>query len=91
MEHLLRWGLLALLILVLGYMGVGLFVAARLTTSVRQLTEQTPAAEGLVFQEVGFESSDGLPLKEWYDTLDGEAFGSQMSPVRYSVLLIPGI
>ena len=47
-------------------MGIGLFVAARLTSPVRQPIEQTPGDEGLDFQEVGFESTDGLDLKGWW-------------------------
>jgi fermentation-respiration switch protein FrsA (DUF1100 family) len=65
-EHAFRWGLLALVILALGYLGVGLFVATRLTAPVRQPTEQTPTDEGLDFQEVVFESTDGLSLKGWW-------------------------
>ena len=63
---LLRWCLLALVILALGYLGVGLFVATRLTAPVRQPIEQTPTDEGLDFQEVGFNSTDGLGLKGWW-------------------------
>lgn len=66
MEQVLRWVLLTLLILALGYLGIGLFVATRLTAPVRQPTEQTPADEGLDFQEVGFKSTDGLDLKGWW-------------------------
>ena len=66
MKQALRWVLLALLVLTLGYVGVGLFVATRLSAPVRQPTEQTPADEGLDFQEVSFESSDGLALKGWW-------------------------
>ena len=66
MEHVLRWGLLVLVILILGYLSVGLFVAARLSSPVRQHDEQTPATEGLNFQEVEFESTDGLGLKGWW-------------------------
>jgi dipeptidyl aminopeptidase/acylaminoacyl peptidase len=65
-EHALRWSLLVLVVLTLGYLGVGLLVAARLTTPVRQQTEQTPADEGLDFQEVDFQSTDGLDLKGWW-------------------------
>jgi hypothetical protein len=65
-EHALRWGLLTLVVVALGYLGVGLFVAARLTTPVHQRTEQTAADEDLDFQEVGFESADGLSLKGWW-------------------------
>jgi dipeptidyl aminopeptidase/acylaminoacyl peptidase len=66
MEHALRWVLLALAILALGYLGVGLFVATRVTGPIRQPTEQIPADKGLDFQEVSFESSDGLDLKGWW-------------------------
>jgi hypothetical protein len=65
-KHANRWGLLTLAVLALGYLGVGLFVAARLTVPVRQPTAQTPADEGLDFQEVGFESTDGLALRGWW-------------------------
>ena len=66
MEQAFRWGLLALVILTLGYLGVGLFVATWLTTPIRQPTEQTPTDEGLDFQEVVVESTDGLSLKGWW-------------------------
>ena len=60
------WVLLTLTVLVVGYFGVGLFVATRLSAPVRQPTEPTPADEGLDFREVGFESTDGLGLKGWW-------------------------
>ena len=66
MEHAIRWALLAPLVLALGYLGIGLYVATRLSTPVRQPTEQTPTDEGLDFREVGFESTDGLALKGWW-------------------------
>jgi uncharacterized protein len=72
-EHTLRWALLALVVLTLGYFGVGLFVATRLSAPVRQPTEQTPADEGLDFQEVGFESTDGLTLKGWWIPEEGSS------------------
>jgi uncharacterized protein len=72
-KQALRWVLLALAVLVLGYFGTGLFVASRLSTPVRQLTEQTPADEGLDFQEVGFESTDGLDLKGWWIPEEGSS------------------
>ena len=70
MEHPLRWILLALVVLALGYLGVGLVVATRLSASVRQPTEQTPADEGLDFQEVGLDSTDELGLKGWWVPYD---------------------
>jgi hypothetical protein len=48
--------------LALGYLSIGPFVAARLSAPIRQTMEQTLAAEGLDFQEVGFESTNGLDL-----------------------------
>ena len=55
-----------MVVLSLGYLGIGLFVANRLTSTVREPTEQTPADEGLDFREVGFRSTDGLALKGWW-------------------------
>jgi uncharacterized protein len=66
MEHALRWVLLALVVLALAYLGVGLFVATRLSAPARQPVEQTPASEGLDFEEADFESTDGLTLKGWW-------------------------
>ena len=73
MEHALRWSLLALVILALGYLVIGLFVANRLSAPVRQPIEQTPADEDLDFQEVGFESSDGLALQGWWIPEEGSS------------------
>jgi hypothetical protein len=41
-------------------------VASKLTATVRQPTERTPADEGLDSQEVTFQSTDGLDLKGWW-------------------------
>jgi fermentation-respiration switch protein FrsA (DUF1100 family) len=65
-EHVIRYALLTLVVLALGYLGLGLLVATRLSTPVRQPTEQTPTDEGLDFREVGFESTDGLRLEGWW-------------------------
>jgi len=62
-----------LVVLSLGYFGIGLFVATQLSTPVRQPSEQTPVDEGLNFQEVGFESTDGLALKGWWVPGDGSS------------------
>ena len=71
MEHAVRWVLLAPVVLALGYLGVGLFVAIRLSSPVRQPVEQTPADEGLEFRQVAFQSTDGLDLKGWWVPGDG--------------------
>jgi uncharacterized protein len=69
----LRWVLPTLVVLALGYLGIGLFVANRLTSTVREPTDQTPADEGLEFQEVGFRSTDGLALKGWWVPGEGSS------------------
>jgi pimeloyl-ACP methyl ester carboxylesterase len=82
MEQVLRWALLALVVLALGYLGISLLVATSLTSPVHQPTEQTTADEGLDFQEVSFESTDGLALKGWW--VPGDA------PSR-AVILVHGL
>lgn len=62
-----------MVVLTLGYLGIGLFVATRLTATARQPTEQTPADEGLDFREVGFRSTDGLALKGWWVPGEGSS------------------
>lgn len=62
-----------MVVLALGYLGIGLFVATRLTATARQPTEQTPADEGLDFREVGFRSTDGLALKGWWVPGEGSS------------------
>jgi alpha-beta hydrolase superfamily lysophospholipase len=62
-----------LVVLALGYLSVGLFVAARLSSPVRQPTERSPAHEDLDFQDVSFESTDGLALKGWWVPGDGSS------------------
>lgn len=66
MKRALRWTSLALVVLALGYLGIGLFVATQLTAPVREPMERTPADAGLDFREVSFESSDGLDLEGWW-------------------------
>ncbi len=65
MKRSFRWALLTLVVLVLGYLGISVFVASRLTASVHQPMERTPEDAGLDYSEVGFESSDRLNLKGW--------------------------
>ncbi len=63
MKRALRWASIALVVLVLGYMGIGLFVASQLTTPARQPLEGTLADEGLNVKGVSLESCDGLDLQ----------------------------
>jgi uncharacterized protein len=77
------WVPLTLAVLVIGYLGVGLVVAARLSAPDRQPEEHTPAAVGLDhYREVSIQSTDGLELAGWW--VPGN------DPSR-AVVLIPGI
>ena len=70
MRRTLRWALLALVILAVGYLGVGLLVATQLTVPYRQTVERALAGGDLDFSEVSFESSDGLDLEGWWIPAD---------------------
>src|SRR5918999_5025562 len=51
---------------IVAYLIVGYVVAARLSASVRQPVERTPADVGLDCREVAVRSSDGLSLSAWW-------------------------
>jgi uncharacterized protein len=76
------WVLLVLTVLALGYLGVGLFVAAQLSTPSRQPQELTPADFGLKYRKANIQSTDGLELVGWWVP------GSH--PSR-AVVLVPGL
>jgi fermentation-respiration switch protein FrsA (DUF1100 family) len=60
------WALLVLAVLAIGYLGVGLVVAAQLSAPSHQPQELTPADVGLDYREVSFQSTDGLELAGWW-------------------------
>jgi uncharacterized protein len=80
--RLTLWALLVLAFLVIGYLGVGLVVAAQLSAPNRQPQELTPADVGLDYREVSLQSTDGLELAGWWVP------GNDPSRV---VVLVPGI
>jgi uncharacterized protein len=80
--RLTLWALLVLAVLVVGYLGVGLVVAAQLSAPNRQPEEYTPADVELAYREVGIQSTDGLELAGWW--VPGN------DPSR-AVVLVPGI
>jgi fermentation-respiration switch protein FrsA (DUF1100 family) len=53
-------------VLAAAYLGVGLFVAARLSAPTNAPMETTPASVGLEFEEVRIQSQDGLSLSAWW-------------------------
>ena len=79
---LVLWVIIALTILALGYFGVGLFVADRLSAPSHQPQELTPTDVGLNYREVSIQSTDGLELAGWW--VPGN------DPSR-AVVLVPGI
>lgn len=70
----------ALALLAVGYLGLGLLVAARLSAPDRSPPPgeaPTPASVGLPYREVGFEAEDGVPLSAWWVRPEGgEARGA---------------
>jgi uncharacterized protein len=76
------WALLVLAVLVSGYLGVGLVVAARLSAPTHQPQELTPTRVGLNYREVSIQSTEGLELAGWWVPGD--------EPSR-AVVLVPGI
>jgi fermentation-respiration switch protein FrsA (DUF1100 family) len=60
------WALLVLAVLIIGYLGVGLVVAAQLSAPSHQPQELTPTDAGLDYREVSIHSTDGLELAGWW-------------------------
>jgi alpha-beta hydrolase superfamily lysophospholipase len=80
-KRLLPWALAALLVLVFAYLGVGLYVASDLSAPYRSPEEHTPAEEGLDYQMVKVQSTDGLDLEGWWVSIPGSS---------RAVILVPG-
>ena len=76
------WALLVLAVLVIGYLGVGLVVAAQLSAPSHHPQELTPTDVGLDYREVSIHSTDRLELAGWW--VPGN------DPSR-AVMLVPGI
>lgn len=76
------WALLALVLVAVGYFGIGLFVATRLSTPSRQPEEHNPAELGLDYREVSPTSTDGLALAGWWIPSKDSS---------RAVVLVPGI
>ena len=66
MRRAVLLGLVGAALLAVAYMGVGLFVALRLTAPDDTPVEGSPRDVGLQYREVGFKSEDGVPLRAWW-------------------------
>jgi hypothetical protein len=60
------WPVIALVVLVGGYLAVSLFVAVRFSISNRGPPERTPDNASLEYREVSFKSANGVPLAAWW-------------------------
>jgi hypothetical protein len=57
--------LLVLAILAIGYLGVGLIVAAQLSAPTHHPQELTPTDVGLNYRQVSIQSTDGLEISPY--------------------------
>jgi fermentation-respiration switch protein FrsA (DUF1100 family) len=63
---LVLWMIIALTVLAIGYLGVGLFVADRLSAPSHHPQELTPTDVGLNYRKVSVQSTDSLELAGWW-------------------------
>ncbi len=72
--------LLLVLILVTGYVGIGVFVVLRMTSPRRMLPEATPVSVGLAYEEVEVRSTDGVRLSAWWVPAEGSSRAAVLVP-----------
>jgi uncharacterized protein len=65
-KRTLWWTLLVLAVLAIGYLGVGLVVAERLSAPSHQPQKLTPTEAGLDYRQVKIQSTDRLELAGWW-------------------------
>src|ERR687894_1318338 len=80
MRTMLRHILVLLIILSLGYFGMGLLVVLWMTSPSRKFPEATPASVGLGYKEVGFLSTDGVRLSAWWVLVEGSSLAAVLVP-----------
>ena len=68
------------LILVAGYLGVGLYVILKMTSARPKRPEATPASVGLAYEEVEVRSTDGIPLSAWWVPAEGSSRAAVLVP-----------
>lgn len=71
MRHAILLGLAGAALLALAYLGVGLFVALRLTAPEDTPVEGSPSDVGLKYKAPRLASEDGVPLRAWWVAGDG--------------------
>src|ERR671920_1949481 len=80
MLTMLRHMLVLLIILPLGYFGMGLLVVLWMTSPSRKFPEATPASVGLGYREVEFLSTDGVRLSAWWVLVEGSSLAAVLVP-----------
>jgi uncharacterized protein len=80
MRTMLRHMLFLLVILSLGYFGVGLLVILWMTSPSRKFPEATPASVGLGYREVEFLSTDGVRLSAWWVPVEDSSLAAVLVP-----------
>jgi pimeloyl-ACP methyl ester carboxylesterase len=72
--------LIFLIILSVGYFGVGLLVVLWMTSPSRRSPEATPASVGFGYREVEFLSTDGIRLSAWWVPVEGSSLAAVLVP-----------
>jgi pimeloyl-ACP methyl ester carboxylesterase len=72
--------LVILIILSVGYFGVGLLVVLWMTSPSRRSPEATPASVGFGYREVEFLSTDGIRLSAWWVPVEGSSLAAVLVP-----------
>ena len=77
---MLRYILVLLAALSVGYLGMGLLVVLWMTSPSRKSPEATPASVGLGYREVEFLSTDGVRLSAWWVPVEGSSLAAVLVP-----------
>jgi fermentation-respiration switch protein FrsA (DUF1100 family) len=72
--------LVLIVVLFLGYFGVGLFVVLWMTAPLRRSPQATPASVGLAYEEVEIRSTDGVRLSTWWVPAEGSSRAAVLVP-----------
>jgi uncharacterized protein len=77
---MLRYMLVLLIALSVGYLGLGLLVVLWMTSRRRRSPEATPASFGLGYSDVEFPSTDGVRLSAWWVPVEGSSRAAVFVP-----------
>ena len=77
---MLRYMLVLLITLSVGYLGVGLLVVLWMTSPSRRPPDATPASFGLGYRDVEFPSTDGVRLSAWWVPAEGSSKAAVLVP-----------